>query len=71
MADEAKNTRTKRAAPGPRPGYLILRGANAKAFADEIASGELSIESTSRKADEVLEAIASGEADAYVRFTIK
>lgn len=70
-AKTENEAKPKRAPVGPRPAYIMLSGDNAKAFADEIANGTITIDGATRKADEVLDAVANGKTDAYVRFVIK
>ncbi len=69
MADT--KTPVKRAAPGPRPAYVMLKGERAKEFTTAIESGDIVIAGTSRKADDVLNAVYSGDCEAFLRFMIK
>ena len=60
-----------RAAQGPRPAYVMLKGDRAKEFAAAIEDGSIKIAGATRKADDVLSAVYAGEVDAFVRFMIK
>lgn len=62
MADEKKAPRKQVRNTGPRPAYLLLN--------QPLPEG-LEIVSSTRKAEEALEAIDSGEAAAYARIMIK
>lgn len=60
-----------RAAQGPRPAYVMLKGDGAKDFAKAVEDGSIVIAGATRKADEVLAAVYANEVDAFVRFMIK
>ncbi len=60
-----------RAAQGPRPAYVMLKGERAKEFVKTIEDNEITVVGASRKADDVLTAMYDGSIDAFVRFMIK
>ena len=60
-----------RAAQGPRPAYVMLKGEGAKDFAKAVEDGSIVIAGATRKADDVLSAVYANEIDAFVRFVIK
>lgn len=61
----------KRVVPGPRNAYVMLKGERAKEFVTLIESGEIEVIGASRKAEDVLDAVYSGKASAYLRFVVK
>ncbi len=71
MPRPANPNAAPRAAQGPRPAYVTLKGDGAKDFAKAVEDGSIKIVAATRKADEVLAAVYGGEVDAFVRFEIK
>lgn len=65
MSDKPSKAPVKRAAPGPRPAYVLVN------LPEGVDASDIEVVAATRKAEDALEAIDSGKAGGYLRLMIK